>query len=267
MCLARLRPSAARLRASRAPLLASVALLLCAWATPADLAAQEDPPDPPQPFTFRGEVRDFINDRPIKEAIVQIAELNRSAVTDSNGYFEFSDLVPGRYTIVTGSFGYETNRESSQIPYMAIMVVRIQPLAVALPGIEVSVERLVHQLEVRRLSLPVASTTFKPEVLHATNAPDVASFIRARTPVYILEDPNLQHLVYRFRGEIRRLRVCLDEVAVSSRFLEVMGPRDLARVELYQSLGMIRMYTRDFLDRAAEKGFSPTQIVLQGRGC
>ena len=247
-------------------LFAALALLSLAGPAPTPLPAQEDPPDP-KPFTFRGDVRDFVNEQPIFEAIVQIAELNRSAVTDRNGYFEFPALLPGRYTIITSRFGYETNREASQIPHNAIMVVRLQPMAVVLPEIEVRVERLVHRLEVRRLGTPVGSTVFREEVLQATNSPSVAALIRARTPVYILEDPALQQLVYRFRGQIRRLRVCLDEVAVSSRFLENMAPEDLALVELYERLGMVRMYTREFLRRAADEGFSPTQIVLQGRGC
>lgn len=241
--------------------------LLLATAGPASLRAQEDPPDPPRPFTFRGNVRDFVNEHPLAEAIVQIAELKRSAVTDRNGYFEFPELLPGRYTIITARFGYQTNREASRIPHNAIMVVRLQPIAVVLPGIEVRVERLVHRLEVRRASTPVGSTVFREEALQATNSPSVAALVRARTPVYILEDPTLQQLVYRFRGQIRRLRVCLDEVAVSSRFLETLAPDDLELVEIYERLGMVRMYTRDFLRRAADEGFSPTRIPLQGRGC
>ncbi len=30
---------------------------------------------------------------------------------------------------------------------------------------------------------------------------------------------------------------------------------------------MVRMYTQDFLNRAAEKGFTPQSITLQGGGC
>lgn len=247
-------------------LFTGLALLSLAGPAPTPLSAQEDPPHP-KPFTFRGDVRDYVNEQPIPEAIVQLAELNRSAVTDRNGYFEFPGLLPGRYTIVTSRFGYETNREASQVPHNAIIVVRLQPMAVVLPEIEVRVERLVHQLEVRRLSTPVGSTAFREEVLQATNSPSIAALIRARTPVYILEDPTLQQLVYRFRGQIRRLRVCLDEVAVSSRFLETLVPDDLELVEIYERLGMVRLYTRDFLRRAADEGFAPTQIVLQGRGC
>ena len=243
-----------------------VALCLLAAATPAS-ARPQGPPDSLKTFTFRGEVRDYLTETPIREAVVQLAELSLVAVTDRNGYFEFPGLVPGRHTIVTAAFGYETNREPSDVPYMSIMVVRLQPIAITLPGIEVRVERLVSRLETRRVLTPVQTVVFPPEVLESTPSASVSSFIRARTAFDIIEDTDLQQLVYRFRGEIQRLRVCLDEVAVSSRMLETLPPEDLARIELYESLGMVRMYTRDFLRRAAGKGFSPTPIVLMGTGC
>lgn len=246
----------------------SIGVALCLWvaAGPAP-ALSQGPPDSLKAFTFRGDVRDFVTERPIREAVVQLAEAGRSALTDRNGYFEFPGLVPGPYTVVTSAFGYETNRERSEVPHMAIMVVRLQPMAVELPGIVVRVERLVHRLEVRRLRVPVATTLFEPEALRSAAAPSIASFVRARTPFEIIEDTNLQQLVYRFRGQIQRLRVCLDEVAVSSRMLDTLAPEDLARIELYESLGMVRMYTEDFLRRAADEGFAPTLINLQGTGC
>ena len=258
-------PYRPRLRSAALPV-AGAALCLWTAAVPTP-ACPQDLPDSLKAFTFRGEVRDFVTETPIREAVVQIADLGRSAVTDRNGYFEFPDLIPGSYMVVTSAFGYETNRERSRIPHMSIMVVRLQPMAIEIPGIEVRVERLVHQLEVRRLRVPVATTAFDSDALEKTETASIASFIRARTPFDIIEDATLLQLVYRFRGEIKRLRVCLDEVTVSSRMLDTLAPEDLARVELYESLGMVRMYTRDFLSRAADKGFSPIPITLQGTGC
>lgn len=245
-----------------------IGVALCVLAATAPASAHPQcPPDSLKAFTFRGNVRDYLTETPIREAVVQIAELSRSAVTDRNGYFEFPDLVPGSYTLVTAAYGYETNRELSEVPYMAIMVVRLNPIAVTLPAIEVRVERLVSRLETRRIRTPVQTVAFSRPVLESTQAASVSSLIRARTAFDIIEDTELQQLVYRFRGEIKRLRVCLDEVAVSSRMLDTLPPEDLARIELYESLGMVRMYTRDFLRRAADKGFSPIPITLQGTGC
>ena len=233
---------------------------------PGPLGGQDARPDSAHAFTFRGEVRDYLTELPIPGATVQIVELRRSAVTDHNGYFELPELLPDRYTFVTSGFGYETNREPSAVGLNAFMVVRLNPMAIPLEGIEVTVERLIQQLEVRRLSTPVASEVFEPETMQRTVEPDVASFVSARTSFTIYRD-QMDRLQARLRGRPANLRVCLDEVAVASNFLGNLLPTELGLLEVYESLGMIRLYTNGFLSRAAKEGFSPAPVTLVGRGC
>lgn len=228
--------------------------------------AQDTLPEPPPTFTFQGEVRDYMTELPIPGATVQIAELKRSVETDHVGRFAFPELVPGRYMFVTSGFGYETNREQSAIGMNAFMVVRLNPMAIALEGIEVIVERLVRQLEVRRLNTPRASEAFETEVMERTMEIDVAAFVNARTSLTLYRD-QLDRLQVRLRGRQRPLRVCLDEVAVASGFLGNIQPGELGLLEVYEGMGMVRMYTKDFLSRAAREGFSPAPIPLVGRGC
>lgn len=239
-------------------------VVLCIAAGP--LGGQDARPDSAHPFTFRGEVRDYLTELPIPGATVQVVELRRSAVTDRNGYFELPELLPDRYTFVTSGFGYETNREPSEVGLNAFMVVRLNPMAIPLEGIEVTVERLIHQLEVRRLSTPVASEVFEPETMQRTVEPDVASFVSTRTSFTIYRD-QMDRLQARLRGRPTNLRVCLDEVAVASNFLGNLLPTELGLLEVYESLGMIRLYTNGFLSRAAKEGFSPAPVTLVGRGC
>ncbi|MCY3546947.1 MAG: carboxypeptidase-like regulatory domain-containing protein [Gemmatimonadetes bacterium] len=228
--------------------------------------AQDTLPEPPPTFTFQGEVRDYMTELPIPGASVQIAELKFLVMTDHVGRFAFPELAPGRYTFVTSGFGYETNREQSTIGMNAFMVVRLNPMAIALEGIEVTVERLVRQLEIRRLSTPRASEAFETEVMEQTMETDVASFVDARTSLTLYRD-QLDRLQVRLRGRQRPLRVCLDEVAVASGFLGNIQPGELGLLEVYEGMGMVRMYTKDFLSRAAREGFSPAPIPLVGRGC
>ena len=237
-----------------------------AGATPV-LCAQAPPPDSTRAFTFRGNVRDYVTEGPIPGAVVAFAELNRSVVTDANGYFELTGLMPGRYTIVTEGLGYETNREPSDIPFGAIMVVRLNPLPIELPGVEVNVERLLRRIEVRRLATPMSSTAFANEILEATVDNDVAEFVGERTSLEIMQDNFGQPLV-RFRGRITRLRVCLDEVPVDAGFLQNLQPQQLSRIEVFESLRMVRMYTKRFIDEAAERGFELLPINLAtSQGC
>ena len=245
-----------------------VAASVLAQAAPAGvsrLGAQESPADPVEPFILRGEVRDYLTESPIEGAIVQIAELKRSAVTDSNGYFEFPGLTPDRYTFVTGSFGYETNREASDIGYGAIMLVRLNPMAIELEGIEVRVERLLYKLEVRRVSTPTGVAAYDSSVMASSMSPDVASFVEGHAGFDTFTNASEQVCV-RVRGLNLRVRTFLDEVEVSSAFLVNLGPRDIHVVEIFRGLAMIRMYSSEFLERAADKGFSPMPIDLISNG-
>ena len=229
--------------------------------------AQVPPADSARSFNFRGNVVDFRTEGPIEGAIVHLAELGRSTETDANGYFEFQDLAPDRYTIITASFGYETNREPSDIPYGAIMVVRLNPIAIEVEGIGVEVERIVRQLEIRRNATPAPSTAFDAGELDATIDHDVVELVRERTTLDIVED-SFGLPVARFRNRLSRLRVCLDEVPVGAGFLQNLEPRQLGLIEVFESLRMVRMYTNDFLRRAAERGFQLQPInITTSRGC
>ncbi len=243
----------------------AVAVAICLGA--AHGHAQDPPADSVRPFTFRGNVVDYRTEAPIEGAIVQLAELGRSAETDANGYFEFPDLAPDRYTIITASFGYETNREPSDIPHGAIMVVRLNPIAFEAEGVEVEIEPIVRQIESRRLATATTSTAFEAVILDRSIDLDVVEFVSDRTTLDVIEN-SFGLPVARFRNRISRLRVCLDEVAVGSGFLQNLQPDQLGHIEVFESLRMVRMYTNEFLQQAVERGFELQPInITTARGC
>lgn len=234
---------------------------------PKPLAAQDAPPDSTQSFTFRGNVVDYVAEQPIQGASVQLAELNRMAVTDANGYFEFTGLVPGRYTIITSGLGYKTNREPSEVPFGAILVVRLNPSPLDVPGIEVEIERIIRRIESRRLATPVQSTGFDREILSRTIDNDLVEFIGERTTLDIGED-SFGRPVARFRNRVSPLRVCLDEMPVGASLLQGLQPHQLGRIEVFESERMVRLYTHTFLEEAVERGFQLQPINLTtARGC
>ncbi|MXX56231.1 MAG: carboxypeptidase-like regulatory domain-containing protein [Gemmatimonadetes bacterium] len=233
----------------------------------APLSAQDPAPDSLRSFTFRGNVVDYVTEVPIEGASVGLVEVRRLAITDAHGYFEFADLVPGRYTISTTGFGYEPNRESSDVPFGAVLVVRLSPAPLDVAGLEVEIARFVRQIEMRRLATPVPSSGFDRETLDRTVDYDLVEFIRERTTLDIVED-SFGLPVARFRNRVSRLRVCLDEFPVGAGFLQNLQPHQLGRVEVFESARMVRLYTNEFLEEAAERGFQLRPVDLtSARGC
>lgn len=231
------------------------------------LSAQDPPPDSLRSFTFRGNVADYLTEGPIEDASVELVELNRVAVTDATGYFEFTELVPGRYTIATTGFGYEPNREPSDVPFGAVLVVRLNPAPVDVAALEVEVARVVRQIEMRRLATPVPSSGFDRDILNKTVDNDLVEFIGERTTLDIVED-SFGWPVALFRNRVSRLRVCLDEVPVGAGFLQNLQPHQVGRVEVFESALMVRLYTNNFLEEAAERGFQLRPVDLtSARGC
>ena len=214
-------------------------------------------------FLLRGEVRDFLTEMPIEGAVVQVAEVGRAQVTDANGYFEFPELPAGDLTFVTASFGYETNREGSTVGPGNIMLVRLNPMAVVLPGITVEVTRLMEQLETRRLMTASTTTVFEQRSLEFSQATDVTSYVNERTSLEMQTSVDDQLCVQLTPGaNAVRMRVYLDEAPVPTAFLGNFQPREGGLIEVYERLAMVRIYTPNFLQRAAEAGFIPAPINL-----
>ena len=90
----------------------------------------------------------------------------------------------------------------------------------------------------------------------------LTSFVRERAPslgMFTSQDDQLCVSLTPGSTPVR-LRLVLDESPVPTAFLTNLQPRDAALVEVFDRLGMIRIYTRTFLDRAAEAGYSPPPI-------
>ncbi len=62
--------------------------------------------------TIRGTIKSEVNDLFVPEVQVQIVQLRKTVQSDANGAYEFKDLPPGRYTIVTHSEGFSDRTQS-----------------------------------------------------------------------------------------------------------------------------------------------------------
>lgn len=62
--------------------------------------------------TVRGTVKSQVNNAPLASVSVQLTQLRRSVETDADGVYEFTDVPPGRYTIVTHIEGFSDQARS-----------------------------------------------------------------------------------------------------------------------------------------------------------
>ena len=66
-------------------------------------------PIPPEPATLSGYVTDAMIAAPIAGALVQLSgDYEYSATTNSEGYYQILDIVPGVYGGLVSAAGYET---------------------------------------------------------------------------------------------------------------------------------------------------------------
>lgn len=243
--------------------LVPLSMIVGALLSSAAVSAQEASSD--SRFHFRGEVRDYVTELPIEGALVQVAELGISQATDANGYFEFPDLPAGEHTFITASFGYETIREPSAVGPGNIMLVHLNPMAVSIPGIRVEAERLLEQIETRRIMTGTGSTVFEEAQMRESIAASLAGFVNERTAgLSMFTSQDDQQCVTPTPGSSPvRLRLILDEAPVPTAFLDNLRPQDVVLVEVFNRLAMIRIYTRNFMERAADAGYEPQPINLQ----
>ncbi len=68
-----------------------------------------------QTGTIRGRITSQVNGLPLAGSSVRITQISRSAETDERGVYEFRDLVPGRYTVVTHTDGFTDQARSVDV--------------------------------------------------------------------------------------------------------------------------------------------------------
>ena len=63
--------------------------------------------------TIRGTVTSQVNNAPLANVTVEITQLGRSVETNENGVYEFINIAPGRYTVVTHIDGFSDQAQTT----------------------------------------------------------------------------------------------------------------------------------------------------------
>ena len=103
-----------------------VAIYSAVFASPNPAMAQ-------QPSVFTGSVVDSRTTTPVAGAVAVLAGTLHGLRTDSEGYFEFSGLNPGKYSLIVSAEGYIIFRDSVQIQGDLHLEIRLESRADQLP--------------------------------------------------------------------------------------------------------------------------------------
>ncbi|MFC3414337.1 TonB-dependent receptor [Algoriphagus hitonicola] len=104
---------------------------------------------------------------PLPGALVQIRELNKSAITNPNGQFFFEQIQRGSYILEVSFIGYqrfETSVELSESPNLELEI-KLIPDAIQLEGLVVTSQRRSQLIK----DVPIAVTSYGTDFLTRTN--------------------------------------------------------------------------------------------------
>ncbi|MGI9629005.1 MAG: carboxypeptidase-like regulatory domain-containing protein, partial [Longimicrobiales bacterium] len=235
---------------------AFAAAVVLASAAPADVRAQD------VAIEVMGAVRDAVTEAPIAGATVFIVEQAEEVMSEANGFFVMDDVVPGRLRLVVKAFGYLDEQMTTEVALGDVVLVQMTPEPVDVDGVGVDVAR--NRLVQRRVALSTPFREFEERTLEVTGSPSVNDFLKERSNLILNQFG--RDLCYHRPGDLPgryfRLPIYWDEARVSHDVFWNLQPRDLALLEVYPRLPMVRAYSKRFMEdmRAGKISVMPLEL-------
>lgn len=172
-------------------------------------------------FSQTGSVRGFVYDKnsgePVIFANIIIENTTIGTATDVNGYFVFSKLKEGNYTLKIGTIGYETLEYPVVVEKNKIMSLRIdlEPVVTQLSTVEISGKKENSRLE-SRVSVEKITSKDIRQMPSIGGQADLAQYIQVLPGVVFSGDQGGQ--LYIRGGSAIQNRVLLDGMVVYNPF-------------------------------------------------
>lgn len=194
---------------------------------------------------------------PIPDAGVIVPAAQLRLVTDAQGVFTIRDVCPGPHRVRVTHLGYATVDREFELTAGSVLSIRMSSQAVELEGVMVSVAPVMVRLERRHATYGGRSAAFDwrdfTDRPVPTNIPEWvvtragARVVRCGDAYWGTRD------CIADREGLRRVEVCVDETeSVSTPTAVSHFPREeIGRAEFYRREGLLKIYTKDFLARAA----------------
>ncbi len=239
--------------------LITLALLVLVWpavgvaAQEADAAAGE----------VVGVVVDAETGAPLLGAFVSLAGEDWGSVTDAQGRFRLTEVFPGRIELTVAQLGYEDlEQEAVAGPGMAPLVLPMKPKPILLKGLRVVTDRFRW----RRNAAAVSVWTLDREDLVGSTDDNALDFLAARRGLIRARcgGGSLGTECLFIRGRVRAPVVYVDETPVLGGldYLASYQPHELYMVEIYGAGTQIRVYTTQYMARAARQRLLPLALVF-----
>lgn len=200
---------------------------------------------------------------PLVGAFVSFAGADWGALTGDDGVFRIPDVVEGRVELEVEQLGYETLRWAGDVgPGSGPLVLRMEPRALMLEGLTVVTDRFRS----RRNATATSVRAWDREKLATSPYQTAAQFVSARAGLSTVPCRSLlthTSVCLRSRGRIVAPSVYVDEAPVFAgmEYLDAMEPHELYLVEVYGGGRHIRVYTQQFMERAARTRLQPVAFI------
>lgn len=210
-----------------------------------------------QAVSVSGRVVDAATGRPLAGVRIHVESPDRRTVTDSTGAFTLAQLEPGLYAAMVRHMGYAERRED------LIAAAGQEPVTIRLSADPVLLEALtvqVNRFDRRRNALPFRVQTIRRREFENAFGSNARETILQR--VGLVPCGGADRDCVRVRGRNARVNLVIDErpAVAGMAELELMDPIEIYMVESYGGGAQIRVYTVDFMERAARMKMIPEPI-------
>jgi hypothetical protein len=201
-------------------------------------------------ITIRGVVVDSATNAGIAAAVIRVKIFEMAVLTDSTGAFVMHNVEPGRHYADVSRIGYDDTIAEVFFAEGQLVTIPMKAQPIKLEAI-VAVTSLLQR---RRERVAGTVRAFDARAL-GLSMTDLKSFVSARlVPVVMCprgSGGSESHCVLA-RGRYQELTVYLNEMPILGASIDLMAAADFELVEYFAGSVTLRIYTKAFLERAAQ---------------
>lgn len=242
-----------------------LALATAAVAVLATKAAAQEHEGDIQSFTVFGHVVDSESGQALVGAWVALPETQWGSITNDEGRFRIPEVAVGRLGLTVEMLGYETLQWEGDVRAgEGSLRIELSPEPILLEGLEVMADRFRS----RRNAVATNVFAYDAADLTSSSATTALEFVEYRVGAFLTQCNGRRGNTCIFtRGRTVEPVVYLDEAPLLAGldYLESFAPWEFHMIEVYGGGRHIRLYSPEFIERAAKERILPIPITALSR--